>query len=108
MWLLRRFIDPRYGGSRMVGKQVSLYGRSKLWGIASLVSPCRAGLGHGNGFGHGSDQIPPAGPCSCPRSVLNPDHRSCLPECLVLNCPVGSHIPVCPVRVPGAGIVVSS
>lgn len=59
----------------------------------------RAGLGHGNGFGHGSDQIPPAGPL-----LLLPDLFSIqttgvvyqsLP-CLVLNCPVGSQYPIQP------------
>lgn len=96
MWLLRRFIDPRYGGSRIVGKQGSLYGRSKLWGIASLVSPRRKGwLGAWEWFWSWIRSNPPCwAPSPASRSVLNTDHRSCLPESAVPCVKLPRGVPV--------------
>lgn len=78
MWLLRRFIDPRSGGPGIVGKQESIVGDcftgqpvegwlrawEWFWGWIRSNPPCQA-------------------PAPASRSVLNPDHRSCLPESAV-------------------------
>lgn len=55
---------PDRAAAGLWGKRVCLYGRSEFVGdcFTGPVSPRRAGSGHGKGFGHGSDQIHPAGP----------------------------------------------
>lgn len=67
MWLLRRFIDPRYGGSRIVGKQAPFMAGVNCGGL--LHWSAHEGLAWGMGMVLVMDQIksPLLGPFSCSR-----------------------------------------